>query len=276
MRWIFLVWSLCACHRLFDLRTFEHVDAAEPRPDLPRDICGVVGAPCCTTGAACSDGSTCLAAGGRSRCVAFAGAYEINPEPTCGASPCLAADMFGGACACPTGFVATTTPIDTGCGPAIGTSNQTGTMDVCAIATMPPGTDWGGMYVTGDLPACEPGAIDGCLTPNAMTGACTCPATSENVAMRIFVPAMMNPSCTNDYIGGMLHACLERGVAQSSIAGVFELDADGYCEAHSDSLAGCECPAGTLASPLRSVAEQHATTPLVFVQTTITFCLVPP
>jgi len=281
MRLLWCVLCLCACDVPFNLPAFQHVadgayeDAPVPRPDLPLDTCGMIGARCCND-TSCSDGSTCLALSGRSRCVGFAGTFESNPAPSCGFSPCLESNPLAAACACPSGLVPSSVMLDIGCGDPLLAANQTGTAAVCAIATQPPGSDFAGLFVVADIAACEPTTTGGCMLPDPITGTCTCPAGVEQFSARVFVPGTIGPGCTNGFLGATLGVCLPTGVAQASLLGVYQLDADQHCRAFSNSLAGCTCPAGSLVSSLRTLVDKQPSGSFIPVESTIAFCLAAP
>jgi hypothetical protein len=276
MRWtLALVMLVVACDRLLALEHFGPVDAPGPRPDLPVDVCGVVGAPCCDA-TTCSDGSSCLAVANRTRCIAFAGTYQTSADTQCGAA-CLDDDRFAGGCACPSGFTSVAFDIDEGCGPPALPANATGTVTACTSTTLPPNSDWAGMYVQADIADCEPTTSNGCIVPNAITSSCACPPDAERVALRIFVPGTPGPTCSNGYLGATLGVCLARGVAQASVVGVYQLDADTTCRTYSSGLSGCACPAGSIVSQLRTIEEAAgAGSGFTPVESTIAFCLIAP
>jgi len=116
---------------------------------------------------------------------------------------------------------------------------------------------------------------DGCMTPNPVTHACSCPGTTQPVNLRVFVPGT---GCANSFLGGTLAMCLDPNVAVASIRGVFEDDPDGMCRVPITGL-GCKCPAGSVESKLRTVTDRVVNTntgAVVFFRSTITMCLAAP
>lgn len=249
-------------------------DAIDAAPLIDAPPCGVLGIACCT-GGTCSDGTACSSG----RCVAFAGSYEKTNDTSCGAPACIP-NAVTGTCGCPANFPAVHSAIDEGCGAPTAPTHLTAQLSLCSISTIPANSEWGGAYVEADIPECEPATSPpGCLMPDAMTGDCTCPAGAENVALRTFVPgtATVNSTCPGtvgqpDFLGGNLHVCLLPVAQPISIAGVFQRDQDGSCRAHSSGLAGCACPAGSVASSVTSIDELGTGFPL----TQITFCAITP
>jgi hypothetical protein len=237
--------------------------------------CGHVAEPCCDA-ISCIDGTQCLAGPtGNTRCVAFAGTYQTSQANSCGAPTCLLAEPHTQSCGCPSNFgVGELANLDEGCGSdALAPMNLLGAGQLCGISSLPPASDWGGAYLSSDIPACEPNTTPpNCLMVNPITQACTCPANAEQVALRVFVPGVVGSSCVNGWLGGTLGVCLMPGVPVASIAGVYEQDAQHACRVHSSALSGCTCPAGTIGSQLRSIEESVDRTLLV--ETTITFCVV--
>lgn len=277
MRWLVLVCALAACDGVFGLDLVPTVEPDAPpivRPDAPAGVCGVVGADCCTTGTACTDGSQCLTVDSASRCVELAGAFE-QPTMGCPATPACEDDnpFVNTPCTCPNGFAAQALAIDDGCGSDTNPTNSLAKITACAPATAPPNTDWGGWYLQGDLVQCVPGnPSDGCMTRNATTNACSCPGTTQPVKLRVFVPGT---ACANGYLGGTLSMCLDPNVAVASIRGVFEIDPDGNCRVPITGF-GCKCPAGSVESHLRTVTDRVGGTGAVFYRSTITMCLAAP
>jgi len=282
MRWLVLVCALAACDGVFGLDTVPTVEPDAPpilRPDAPVGVCGVVGAACCTTGMACTDGSQCLSLGGGSRCVELAGSFE-QPAGSCSGTPaCEQGNPFEDVtpCSCPNGFASQELTIDDGCGSDTNPANSLAKITACAPSTAPPNTDYGGWYLKGDLIECVPGnPPDGCMTKNAVTNACTCPGTTQAVNLRVFVPGT-GTACMNGFLGGTLAMCLDPNVAVASIRGVFEKDPDGTCRVPITGY-GCVCPAGSVESSLRTVTDRVATsgTSTLFFRSTITMCLAAP
>ena len=280
MRWLVLVCALAACDGVFGINEVPTVQDAPPisRPDAPVGVCGVVGASCCTSGTACTDGSQCLTVGTASRCVELAGAFEQPSSNGCPSTPVCEADtpFVNTPCTCPSGFAPQQLTIDDGCGGDMNPANDTGTITSCAPATAPPNTDWGGWYLEADLVQCIPNMpADHCVTPNPVTHACSCPGTTQPVNLRVFLPGT-GSTCANSFLGGTLSMCLDPSVAVASIRGVYESDPDGNCRVPITGY-GCRCPAGSVESNLRTVTERALNTgTTVFFRSTITMCLAAP
>lgn len=285
MRWIGLLCALAACDGVFGL---DSVPAVQPdgvvidaptitRPDAPAGVCGLVGTDCCSTGsAACTDGSQCLTVGAGARCVVLAGGFEV-PSATngCATAPGCEADnpFVNTPCTCPARFAKQDLVIDDGCGPDTAPANSLATVSACAPAIAPASTDFGGWYLSADLPECVPGnPIDGCMTPNPITHACSCPGATQPVKLRTFVPGT---GCANGFLGGTLAMCLDPTVAVASIRGVYEIDPDMTCRLPMPGY-GCRCPAGSVESSLRVVTDRLVNNTTVFMRSTITMCLASP
>lgn len=276
-RALLLLAAVPGCQDVFGIR---HVgDAgpdAPPRPDAPPGVCGLVGTPCCTTGMTCTDGSQCLDLGsGHAQCMLFAGAFQTTTADSCEPNACENDDPFTSTpCTCPSGFTAQAVTIDSGCGDVNNPTHHDSTVSMCAVDALPTSSDFGGWWVTADLPDCEPGHPDGCVRANPRTGGCSCPAPTHQVTFRVFMPGTLGPSCQNGELGGLLGVCLDTSVAVASVRGVFEKDPDGTCA--NTSLGECKCPPGSVESNLKTFADRLMNTNLLFFQSTITFCLAPP
>lgn len=248
--------------------------------DAAPSNCGAFGQPCCD-GGACGGGAQCLVgADAGSRCVAFGGTFEKASTTTCGVvSGCVNGNpAAGGACACPAGWTQPqSSAFDVACNDSLtAPSHLTGELDFCSGATMPAGSDWGGAFVSADIPACEPGNV-ACIMKNPFTNDCTCPTVDagvESVALRVFVPGyVQDGGCQNPELGGTLTVCLPK-VTPTTLLGVFEQDGTGVCRVHSQALTGCGCPQGSSAV-VRSIEEapQGCTNTCTFPLATITFCM---
>ena len=175
----------------------------------------------------------------------------------------------------PERFAAQTATIDSGCGDVANPSHQDSTVTMCAIDALPATSDFGGWWVSADLPACEPNHPDGCVRANPRTGSCGCPAPTQQVTFRVYVPGTLGPSCQNGELGGTLGLCLNPTVAVASVRGAFEKDPDGTCA--KSSLGDCKCPPASVESNIKTFADRlTAQGTLLFFQSTITICLAPP
>jgi len=268
--------AVAGCDRVFGLEHVEDAAPVPPRPDAPAGVCGLVGTPCCTTATACTDGSQCLDLGsGHAECMLLAGAFQATTPSSCQPNACQSDDPFSTTpCTCPTGFTAQPTTIDSGCGDVNNPSHQVGTVTMCAAAAFPTSSDFGGWWVSADLPGCEPNG-DPCITPNAITGTCTCPAPTRGIDFRVWVLGTLGPSCQNGNLGGTLSLCLDQTVAVASVRGAYEVDPDGRCRKSSFGDT-CKCPPGSLESSLKTITDDASTGTTVFMQSTITMCLAPP
>ncbi len=279
LRALLVLAAVAGCQRVSGL---QHVgdagpDAvdAPPRPDAPPGVCGLVGTPCCTSGASCTDGSQCLDLGsGHAQCILMAGAFQTTTPSTCQPTACESDDPFASTpCTCPAGFAMTSTTIDSGCGDVNNPSPQLGSVSLCTVSQFPTSSDFGGWFVKADIKECEPNS-DACITKNAITSACTCPAPTQELDFRVWVPGVLGPSCQNGELGGTLGLCLDQTVAVASVRGAYEKDPDGSCR--KSSFADCKCPAGSLESSIKTIADRYVNQTVSFMQSTITICLAPP
>jgi hypothetical protein len=147
---------------------------------------------------------------------------------------------------------------------------------MCAVDAQPASSDFGGWWLTADLPACEPGHPDGCLRANPRTGGCSCPSPTQMFTFRVYVPGTLSSTCQNGELGGELGVCLDTSVAVASVRGVFEKDPDGTCANSSFGAGNCKCPPPSVESNILTFADRLAQGKLSFFQSTITFCLAPP
>lgn len=280
--------ALGACEQILDIQPVPVPDGGDAGDGQVSDVaseaapdggatCGTLGFACCDAGV-CTDGTQCVDGTKGPRCVAFAGAFE-NVAPTgCAPNSCVDPNPVTGACTCPSPAASSSSYIDVSCGDPSAPTHLDGTFDLCAIATRPAGSDWAGAFLSADIASCEPGADAGCMMPNPLTGACTCPdvdAGVEALQLRVFVPgAVQDGGCQNPDLGGNFTVCLPQ-VKPTSLFGVYEKDAFGACRKFSKSLQGCNCPSNTLRSELRSVEEtpDGCSSSCLYPQTTITFCV---
>lgn len=282
MRVLVLVVALAGCDKLFSLDTvpIQAPDApsidAPLRPDAPAGACGLVGTPCCATGTDCT-ASVCLHSGASSRCVANAGAFGVQTLNACGTSECDA-DPFTGQCTCPVGFIEEPNSIDGGCGADLSNPMHSLTkLSMCVANAFTADSDWGDYFIQSDIPACTPATPDGCVSPNHITGACSCPAPTTPVPLRIFIQGTPNGStCTNGWLGAALTLCLNPNVAAASVLGVYELDPDNTCRT-SFPMGDCHCPGGALTSTIPVFTDRPlGNVGVTFMRSTITLCLAPP
>jgi len=276
-RALLLLAAVSGCQDLFGIRHIGDAGLdAPPRPDAAAGVCGLVGTSCCTTGASCTDGSQCLDLGsGHAQCMLLAGAFQTTTPTGCEPNACMNDDPFATTpCTCPTGFTPETVAIDSGCGDVNAPANHDSTVTMCAVDALPASSDFGGWWLTADIPDCEPGHPDGCVRANPQTGGCSCPSPTQPFAFRVFVPGTLGPTCANGDLGGLLGMCLDTSVAVASVRGVYEKDPDGTCA--KTSLGDCKCPPGSIESNIETVADRLDGQTLLIFQSTITICLAPP
>lgn len=275
-RALLLLAAVPGCQALFGIKVVGDAGPdAPPRPDAPAGVCGLVGTPCCATGTTCTDGSQCLDVGsGHAQCMVMAGAFQTTTPTTCQPNACQSDDPFATSpCTCPAGFTAQKTTIDSGCGDVNSPTPQLGDVTLCAVAQLPTSSDFGGWWVTGDLPECEMG--NACITPNAITSDCTCPSPTQAIAFRVWVPGHLGGACQNGELGGTLGLCLDQTVAVASVRGAFEAAPDGTCQKSSFGTT-CKCPPGSLESSIKTITDHYVGPSVSFMQSTITICLAPP
>lgn len=232
----------------------NRVDACET--NLTNDVssCGTCGNICpipvnaaarCEAGAcrfACWPGFVDVAGS----CSTFGGSFAVNDPGACNA--CDEPNPMGGTCGCPAGFpVVSTARILDDCSDIRGAR-----LTFCGSSTTA-GYDWNGVYEIDDAVGCSAG----CRLPNALTGACSCPAGATPIKLRTLV----DTTC-GTRIGSQLVLCLGSSAKTATFGGAFQVDdpvPGGYgCRVANPKTGACSCPPGVRARTHRVIADTDA------------------
>jgi hypothetical protein len=206
---------------------------ADPDPTdsgLPPRTCGLPGLSCCNPGNMCDVGA-CL----RGKCTPYGGFYALTAA--CAVNPCGSRNAYTAGCNCPTGFNDTllwqeTKACDSGSGgPASGTTEA----HSCTAGRVPD-IAFGGAWVQGPDVNCSVG----CQTPNPLTGACTCPAGTQQVSMTVDGTITTCPDASVT-----LQICIDGEGAPVNFAGAYAVSQSAPlgCGAANPLTAACSCPA---------------------------------
>jgi hypothetical protein len=168
----------------------------------------------------------------RGKCTPYGGFYAHTGE--CAVNPCGSRNAYTAGCNCPTGFKDTllwqqTDACDEG---GSGTTEVRG----CTAGRVPD-IAFGGAWVQGPDDSC----ISGCQTPNPITGACTCPAGTQQVSMTVD-GTTSTVTCPSETV--TLQVCIDADGAQVNFAGAYAVSQSAPlgCGAANPLTAACSCP----------------------------------
>lgn len=204
--------------------------SAAPEPTdsgLPPRTCGLPGLPCCNPGNMCDLGA-CL----RGKCTPYGGFYARTAA--CAINPCGSRNAYTAGCNCPTGFNDTLLWQETEA--CEGDAGDTGVTEAhSCTAGRVPDIAFGGAWVEGPDDSCTVA----CQTPNPLTGACTCPARTERVAMTVDIP---ETSCPDTAV--TLQVCIDSDGAPVNFGGAYAVSQSAPlgCGAANPLTAACSCP----------------------------------
>jgi hypothetical protein len=191
----------------------------------PPRTCGLPGLSCCMPGNMCDVGA-CL----RGKCTPYGGFYALTGA--CAVNPCVSRNAYTAGCNCPTGFADTLLWQE----PGACDEGGSGTTDVRSCTSgRAPDIAFGGAWVQGPDSSCTVG----CQTPNPMTGACSCPAMTQQISMTVdFVDATCPSASTT------LQVCIDGEGMPVNFGGAYAVSQTAAlgCGAANPLTAACSCP----------------------------------
>jgi hypothetical protein len=202
--------------------------ALEPEPTgNPPKSCGLPGLPCCAPGNMCDVGA-CL----RGKCTPYGGYY--GKTEACSATPCTSRNAYTAGCVCPSGFTDTLLWQELKACDG-GGSGVTEVRSCTAGRT--PNIAFGGEWVQGPDGNCT----ISCLSPNPLTGECTCPAGTAQVSMTVDISIASCPDAATT-----LQMCIDADGKPVNFGGAYAVSqtASFGCGAANPLTDDCSCPEG--------------------------------